>query len=81
MSEPFTEEDIEAEILQNWLRHFGLRYHQLHASGHMSRTDLRETLNKIKPGTVFPVHTQGANKFSEIYSLVTPPEKGKKYQI
>jgi ribonuclease J len=79
MSEPFTEEDIEAEILHNWLGHFGLKYHQLHASGHMSRADLRDALDMIKPGMVFPMHTQGADKFKEIYEAVTPPEKGKEY--
>ena len=79
MSEPFTEEDIEAEILQNWLGHFGLKYHQLHASGHMSKADLREALDIVKPEMVFPVHTQGADRFSEIYKSVTPPLKGKEY--
>ena len=81
MSEPFTEEDIEAEILHNWLGHFGLKYHQLHASGHMSRSDLKEALDMVKPGIVFPVHTQGADKFSEIYDYVVPPVKGNEYLL
>ncbi len=81
MSEPFTEEDIEAEILRNWLGHFGLKYHQLHASGHMSRSDLREALDIVKPGMVFPVHTQGANRFTEIYPRVVPPKKGFDYEL
>ena len=79
MSEPFTEEDIETEILHNWLGHFGMKYHQLHASGHMSRTDLKVALEIIKPSMVYPVHTQGADRFREIYDLTTPPKKHKKY--
>jgi ribonuclease J len=81
MSEPFTDEDIEEQVLQNWLSHFGLKYHQLHASGHMSRGDLEAALGIIAPGKVFPVHTEGADKFSEIYGSVVPPVKGEQYRL
>lgn len=81
MSEPFTDEDLEEEVLHNWLRHFGLNYHQLHASGHMSKADLKTTLESINPSKVFPVHTEGAHKFKEIFQHVTPPVKGKKYLV
>ena len=37
MSEPFSEEDIEDEVMHNWLDHFGMQFHQLHASGHLNR--------------------------------------------
>ena len=81
MSEPFTDEDLEEEVLHNWLDHFGLKYHQLHASGHMSRADLREALEIVNPGKVFPVHTEGAERFKDIYGSVVPPVKGETYQI
>ena len=81
MSEPFTDEDLEEKVLHNWLEHFGLKYHQLHASGHMSRGDLKAALEAIRPSMVFPVHTEGANRFKEIYSNVEPPVKGSKYQL
>jgi ribonuclease J len=81
MSEPFTDEDLEEEVLHNWLDHFGLKYHQLHASGHMSRADLRESLEIVNPGKVFPVHTEGAERFKDIYGSVVPPVKGETYQI
>lgn len=81
MSEPFTDEDLEEKVLQNWLSHFGLKYHQLHASGHMSRADLRDALEIVNPGKVFPVHTEGAERFKEIYGKVVPPVKGKTYKV
>ncbi len=81
MSEPFTDEDLEEEVLHNWLMHFGLRYHQLHASGHMSRGDLKAALETIEPRTVYPVHTEGAEKFKEIYGSVVPPVMGESYRL
>jgi len=32
MSEPFSEEDVEDEVMHNWLNPFGILFHQLHAS-------------------------------------------------
>jgi hypothetical protein len=37
MSEPYSEEDIEDAVMHNWLRHFKIKFHQLHASGHMNK--------------------------------------------
>ena len=81
MSEPFTDEDLEETVLHNWLDHFGLQYHQLHASGHMSRGDLKEALEIVDPGMVFPVHTEGADRFCEIFGSVTPPVRGETYKL
>ncbi|MCW4014426.1 MAG: MBL fold metallo-hydrolase [Candidatus Bathyarchaeota archaeon] len=81
MSEPFTDEDLEEEVLHNWLDHFGLKYHQLHASGHMSKGDLREALEIVNPGTVYPVHTEGAERFRDIFGSVVPPVKGRTYSL
>jgi len=81
MSEPFTEEDLEEQVLQNWLRHFGLKYHQLHASGHMSRKDLEETIKQVKPEKLFPVHTEGAMMFREVYDRVELPVRGREYAV
>jgi len=39
MSEPFSEEDIEDTVMHNWLNHFKLSFHQVHASGHMSKSN------------------------------------------
>ncbi len=65
MSEPYSEEDIEDEVMHNWLGHFKIKFHQLHASGHMSRQQLTDLINYIKPKRIFPVHTQSIRNFSE----------------
>jgi ribonuclease J len=81
MSEPFTEEDLEEEILHNWLNHFELKYHQLHASGHMSTGELKEAVNMINPNTLFPIHTEGPEKFRKIHEEVILQEIGKEYAL
>ena len=65
MSEPFSEEDIEDEVLHNWLEHFGLSFHQLHASGHLDREQIRGLVSEIKAKRVFPVHTENALLFKQ----------------
>jgi ribonuclease J len=81
MSEPFTEEDLEEEVLHNWLNHFRLKYHQLHASGHMSRGELEEAINRVKPRKLFPIHSEEGEKFKQIYDKVVIQEIGKEYKL
>jgi mRNA degradation ribonuclease J1/J2 len=81
MSEPFGEEDIEAQVLQNWLSHFGLKYHQLHASGHISRPELTEAIRAIKPARLFPVHTENPWMFNDIHGNVVQPVVGEAYTL
>ena len=65
-SEPFTEEmEIDEERFVNWLDHFGLPRYQIHSSGHMMPTELRETVESVKPGTLVPIHTEQP----ELYAL------------
>jgi ribonuclease J len=58
MSEPFSEEDIKPKVLSNWLNHFGLRFNQVHASGHCSSGDLSQLLARIHPKMIVPIHTE-----------------------
>ena len=81
MSEPFSEEDIEDEVMHNWLNHFKLQFHQMHASGHMNKEQLAETINYIKPKMLFPVHTENQSLFKTYYDNVQPIEIGKEYKI
>jgi len=53
MSEPFSEEDLEDTVLHNWLDHFGLRFHQLHASGHLNKAQISEVVAEIAAKRVF----------------------------
>jgi len=81
MSEPFTEEDLEDRVMHNWLDHFGLRYHQLHASGHMSRRELTEAVKMIEPRRLFPIHTENPQLFAKLFDYAVLPEKGRQFSL
>ena len=72
MSEPYTEEDIEVKVLHKWLSHFGLRFHQIHASGHCHTSDLEKVVNTIQPKRLVPVHTEHPKLFKRLF---------KKYEV
>ncbi len=63
MSEPFSEEDLEDQVMHNWLDHFKMHFHQVHASGHMSKEQLVEMVKDIQPKQAFPVHTENQQLF------------------
>jgi ribonuclease J len=79
-SEPFNEEmEMDHERFINWLNHFGLPMYQIHSSGHMMPTELRETIGQVKPKRLLPIHTEQP----ELYRLfvkditeVETPTKG-----
>ena len=81
MSEPFSEEDIEDAVMHNWLDHFGMQFHQLHASGHMNRNQLTDFINYVKPKRIFPVHTENQQLFRKISNNVQTIKRGKEYNI
>jgi len=81
MSEPFSEEDIEDQVMHNWLNHFKIKFHQLHASGHMSRQELMEMIERINPKKVFPVHTENPAFFKKTKKKTVVIEKGKTYTL
>jgi ribonuclease J len=83
MSEPFSEEDIGTDVMDNWLRHFGLERHQVHASGHCPSKDLVQIVNRIKPKRLIPVHTEHPGLFKDLFPRfdVVIAEKGKPYAL
>ena len=81
MSETFSEEDIEDEVMHNWLDHFKLNFHQLHASGHMNKKQLEERVNQIKPKKLFPIHSENPQLFKKKCYGVQKVEYGKRYKI
>jgi len=84
MSEPFEEDPISQvsdEVLDNWLSLFGLKKHQLHASGHASKSQVFEMIEQINPKNVFPIHTLNPHLFKQANGIVVVPEKGKKYAL
>jgi len=81
MSEPFSEEDIEDTVMHNWLDHFGLRFHQLHASGHLNADQLAALIRQVKPKKVFPVHTENPRLFKKISRNVKMVRTGEKCSL
>ncbi len=63
-SEPFNEEmEMDHERFVNWLNHFGLPMYQIHSSGHMMPTELREVIAKVKSKRLVPIHTEQPELF------------------
>jgi len=81
MSEPFEEDDIEEEVKNRWLDHFGLVEHQLHASGHLSRKELESMVRDIGAKKVVPIHTDRPELFKDFASAVAVPVRGKTISI
>jgi mRNA degradation ribonuclease J1/J2 len=81
MSEPFSEEDIEDEVLHNWLKHFEIKFHQLHASGHLNKEQIGSIISEVQPKKVYPVHTENARLFKKISDRVQLIYRGKEYKI
>ena len=81
MSEPFSEDDVDDRVLHNWLDHFGLAFHQMHASGHASGPELLEIVRRLAPGAVYPIHTEHPEAFEAVGPSVRSPELGTPYRI
>jgi ribonuclease J len=81
MSEPFSEDDVDDKVLHNWLEHFGLEFHQMHASGHASGRELHEIVRSVAPKTVFPVHTEHPEAFDSMGHRVRSPELATPYPV
>lgn len=81
-SEPFDEEsEIAEEILTNWIDLFGLKKYRIHVSGHASHSELLDTIEKIHPKILIPVHTEHPEMIKkEVEKLgikVILPQRGK----
>jgi ribonuclease J len=81
MSEPYSEEDIEDQVMHNWLDHFKMQFHQLHASGHLDRRQLTSLINCIKPKKTFPIHTENQQLFKKNCDSVQTIKYGKEYML
>ncbi len=89
-SEAFGEEDIFSfERLMNWIDHFNLRIEGvernkngiifkkgLHASGHISESELYDAISFIDPDVIIPVHTENREWFVKNFGKkIRLPEK------
>lgn len=76
-----SEEDIEDQVMHNWLDHFKMRFHQVHASGHMSKEQLVEMVKDIEPKQAFPVHTENQKLFKSYCNKIQIIDKYKEYEL
>jgi ribonuclease J len=81
MSEPFSEEDINDQVMHNWIDHFKMQFHQLHASGHLGKDQLVQLINHINPKRVFPVHTENQQLFKAYCNNVQEIIYAKNYTL
>jgi ribonuclease J len=80
--EPFNEEmEMDEERVDNWFGLFGLRKHQVHASGHACGEDLRELIESISPRVVVPIHTERPGAFANLHGDVRPPGLGTRMEL
>ncbi|TET89708.1 MAG: MBL fold metallo-hydrolase [Methanomassiliicoccales archaeon] len=80
-SEPFVEDDIEEEVKNNWLDRFGLKQHQLHASGHCSMEEIKTIVKDIDPKVLIPIHCEEPELFKSMAKKVILPILGKGFEV
>ena len=81
MSEPFSEDDVDDRVIHNWLEHFGLQFHQMHASGHASGSELLDIVRATGARAVYPIHTEHPEAFAKAGPFVRNPELGVAYSL
>jgi len=78
ISEPHDEEGmIDYNRLNNWIKHFGLSFHKIHASGHANAEDLKEIVKEIDAKKLVPIHTEHPSMFTKNFDRTTIVEEGK----
>jgi len=81
-SEPFNEEmELDHERFVNWLDHLGLPLYQVHSSGHMMPTELRETVGKVGPKRLVPIHTEQPGLFGRFVGDLARVEQVQKGSV
>jgi ribonuclease J len=85
-TEPFSEEmEIDEAKMVNWLDFFNIDYDyeikneqkifaRRHVSGHASRPELIELIERINPAKIIPIHTTSLNQFEDMFrgKVVSP---------
>lgn len=67
LSEPFNEEmKLLHERMHNWLDYFDLQFIKAHCSDHMCGSDLKGLIDRIRPKTLFPIHTEYISMFRSL---------------
>jgi mRNA degradation ribonuclease J1/J2 len=82
MSEHYIEGEENEEYrrcLENWLKHFGMDFGQIHCSGHADEAGVRKMIDGVDAGCVIPVHTENPEAFKKFCRKGILPKKGVKY--
>jgi ribonuclease J len=80
LSEPFNEEmQISFRRMMNWLDHFRMNFRQVHCSGHCCGADIKGMIKTIRPGMLFPIHTEHPEMFKGLAEKVVDVEEGRRY--
>ncbi|AEG18959.1 MBL fold metallo-hydrolase [Methanobacterium paludis] len=67
VTEPFDDEmEIDYKRVKNWLDHFNLPMHQMHASGHASGPEILDMIREVSPDVLYPIHTEHKEMFKEL---------------
>ncbi len=75
------ENEDERKVLENWMRHFGVKFHKAHCSGHACRKDLEDVIKAVEPEIVIPIHTESANDFGKFHGKIRILEKEKRMEM
>jgi ribonuclease J len=75
------ENEDERRVLENWMKHFGVKFHKTHCSWHVSRKELIDVIKTVNPKILIPIHTECAKDFCEFHDKVEIPEKEKQMEI
>lgn len=77
MSEPFEEDDVQEDVLKNWIASFDLDFHQAHASGHANMQEIFSMVKAVSPKVLVPIHTEHPELFIRCSKSVRYPEARK----
>ena len=65
--EPFTEgQQLDHNILLNWLKQYEMTYHHIHISGHTFGAQLKEIIKEIPAKKILPIHTLHPELFQDL---------------
>jgi len=73
--------DKQRKVWENWMRHFDIKFHIAHSSGHASRSDILSFIKQLNPKVTVPIHTQHADDFDKTGCEIVKPKKGETMEI
>ena len=75
------ENEEERKVWENWMGHFGIKFHKAHCSGHAPKQEIIRAIREINPKILIPMHTDVPEEFKKAHKNVKIPIKGKRMEI